>query len=83
MKMEREICRLRYLSNYADTIRYRRTIFWDQLRKNNGDQETKDGKMKKENTEKFSYSGYTPEENKEIDRKINSWSKKELVDAVL
>lgn len=39
--------------------------------------------MKKENTEKFSYSGYTLEENKEIDRKINSWSKKELVDAVL
>jgi len=39
--------------------------------------------MKKENTEKFSYSGYTPEENKEIDQKINSWSKKELVDAVL
>ena len=29
MKMEREMCRLRYLSNYADTIRYRRTIFWD------------------------------------------------------
>lgn len=39
--------------------------------------------MKKENTEKFSYSGYTLEENEEIDRKINSWSKKELVDAVL
>ena len=39
--------------------------------------------MKKENKEKFSYSGYTLEENEEIDRKINSWSKKELVDAVL
>ena len=26
--------------------------------------------MKKEKTGKFSYSGYTPEENKEIDRKI-------------
>lgn len=38
--------------------------------------------MKKENTGKFSYSGYTPEENKEIDRKINSWSKKELVDVI-
>lgn len=38
--------------------------------------------MKKENTEKFSYSGYTLEENKEIDRKINSWSKKELVDVI-
>ena len=39
--------------------------------------------MKKEKTGKFIYSGYTPEENEEIDRKINSWSKKELVDAVL
>ena len=38
--------------------------------------------MKKEKTGKFSYSGYTPEENKEIDRKINSWSKKELVDVI-
>ena len=38
--------------------------------------------MKKEKTGKFSYRGYTPEENKEIDRKINSWSKKELVDVI-
>ena len=38
--------------------------------------------MKKENTEKFSYSGYTLEENKEIDRKINSWSKKELAEKI-
>ena len=38
--------------------------------------------MKKENTEKFSYIFYILEENEEIDRKINSWSKKELVDVI-